>query len=521
MNRLIAILLLFLYASSIFAQAVPSAAGIVSGSGIAASNTLTDVDAMSSKSVELAMSSADYMVTAGDVYTLSFAAGNTPVSYTIPVDSSYRVRVANLAVLDATGMSFIKLKRQVEDIVTKNYPLSAVQFVLLNPATFKVRLVGEVKSAVEKEAWALTRLSQVLGNSLTEYSSRRTITITSTSGKVKTCDLFLATRFGDLSQNPYLRPGDIITIGRADRFVTLNGAVERPGEYELLPGENFKELVDYYGNGFTDYADSTRMEVRRIYGYSAGEKKEEMFYWDDNAIEENRTLFNLDVVTVPNYTKLRSVVYIEGAIEAPESTESTRTADSVSVVETVSNKPNGANRMVFPFVPGTSYTSFIRGQVNLITPVSDTSAAYIMRNGEMIPIDVTRILYDMDYDVQLFMEAYDVLYIPFRSLKVTVSGSVKNPGQYNYVPNKTYEYYVALAGGFVMSENMGKAVEIVDGDGKRLKRKEIIQPDTVIRAKTNDFMYNFNKYAPIITTTAAVITAVITILNFIDGGGGN
>ena len=71
-----------------------------------------------------------------------------------------------------------------------------------------------------------------------------------------------------------------------------------------------------------------------------------------------------------------------------------------------------------------------------------------------------------------------------------------------------------------MSENMGKAVEIVDGDGKRLKRKEIIQPDTVIRAKTNDFMYNFNKYAPIITTTAAVITAVITILNCIDGGGG-
>ena len=519
MNRLIAILLLFLYSSSIFAQAVPSA-GIVSGSGITVSNNLTDVDAMSSKSVELAMSSADYMVTAGDVYTLSFAAGNTPVSYTIPVDSSYRVRVANLAVLDATGMSFIKLKRQVEDIVTKNYPMSAVQFVLLNPATFKVRLVGEVKAAVEKEGWALTRLSQVLGDSLTEYSSQRTITITSTSGKTKTCDLFLATRFGDLSQDPYIRPGDVITIGRADRFVTLGGAVERPGEYELLPGENFKELVEYYGNGFTDYADTTRMEVRRIYGFSTDEKKEEMFYWDGSAIEENRTLFNLDMVTVPDYTRLRSVVYIEGAIGVPESTESTRTNGSVSVVETMSNKPNGANRMAFPFVSGTSYTSFVRDKANLITPVSDTNAAYIMRNGEMIPIDVTRILYDMEYDAQLFVEAYDVLYIPFRSLKVTVSGSVKNPGQYNYVPNKTYEYYVALAGGFVMSENMGKAVEIVDGDGKRLKRKEIIQPDTVIRAKTNDFMYNFNKYAPIVTTTAAVITAVIAILNFIDEGGG-
>ena len=214
MSRIIAVLLLFLYTSTIFAQSIPTSARLGVGMGKGSQSVLSGEqstffqnfdgetdgrDALANKSVDLAMSSADYMVTAGDVYTLSFAVGNTPVSYTIPVDSSYRVRVANLAVLDATGMSFVKLKRQVEDIVTKNYPLSAVQFVLLNPATFKVRLVGEVKSAVEMEAWALTRLSQVLGDSLTEYSSRRTITITSTSGKVKTCDLFLATRFGDLT----------------------------------------------------------------------------------------------------------------------------------------------------------------------------------------------------------------------------------------------------------------------------------------------------------------------------------
>ena len=37
-------------------------------------------------SVQMAMSNTDYMVTAGDIYSLTYAANGIPVSYTIPVD---------------------------------------------------------------------------------------------------------------------------------------------------------------------------------------------------------------------------------------------------------------------------------------------------------------------------------------------------------------------------------------------------------------------------------------------------
>ena len=70
-------------------------------------------------SVQMAMSNPDYLVTPGDIYSLNYAAGTTPVSYAISVDTTYKIRVSNLAVLDAKGKTFVELKKEVENIVTK------------------------------------------------------------------------------------------------------------------------------------------------------------------------------------------------------------------------------------------------------------------------------------------------------------------------------------------------------------------------------------------------------------------
>ena len=212
---------------------------------------------------QLAMSESSYPVTAGDVYTLAFSAGNTPVSYSIPVDSTYKIRIANLGVVDCKGLTYLELKNTVTGIVQKNYPMGGVQFVLSSPATFRVTLTGEVIKTVQKNAWALTRLSTFIKESFTPYSSSRNITIVSEDGTENTFDLFLADREGDLSQDPYLRPGDKIVVNRINRRVSISGAVERPGIYELLEGENLKELIDYYGNGVTALADLSRIELYR------------------------------------------------------------------------------------------------------------------------------------------------------------------------------------------------------------------------------------------------------------------
>jgi protein involved in polysaccharide export with SLBB domain len=249
------------------------------------------------ESAQLALSMPDYPVTAGDVYVLTYLAGSQPVEYVIMVDTSYRIRVSNLAVINAAGKTYNELKTQVESVVMTNYPLSGVQFVLQTPAVFKVQVKGEVWTGGEVSARALTRLSSLL-QYVTSYGSLREVSVTSSNGVTRTYDLFKA-RMGDLAQNPYLRPNDVVTFNRVQRQVTLTGAVERPGTYQLLPEENLKNLIDLYGNGFSHAADKGRMTLVR---YNAGQSiSGTRITLEESDYLDNFTLFDLDIITVPYY----------------------------------------------------------------------------------------------------------------------------------------------------------------------------------------------------------------------------
>lgn len=155
---------------------------------------------------QLAVSNLDYMVTVGDIYRLSYSMSGSFVSYEIMVDSSYNMRIGNFGIVKAYGKSYIELKKEVESVVLKNFPMSGVQFVLVSPALFTVKITGEVSSTTEKKVWGLTRVSEAIQDLLTEYSSTRNIKIKSENGKVKVVDLFKAKRNGDLSNNPYVSP---------------------------------------------------------------------------------------------------------------------------------------------------------------------------------------------------------------------------------------------------------------------------------------------------------------------------
>ncbi|MDR2094353.1 MAG: SLBB domain-containing protein, partial [Treponema sp.] len=312
------VFLLFIIAGihcGIFAQEV--------GASAALGGAEDDLTLSLAPNARLALSTPDYPVTAGDVYTLAYLAGSQAVDYTVTVDTGYRIRVSNLAVINAAGKTYNELKAQVESVVTANYPMSGVQFVLKAPAVFKVRVKGEVTVAGEVSAWALTRLSSLSGHA-TSYGSLRDVLVTSSNGVTKNYDLFKARRLGDMGQDPYLRPNDVVTFNRAERRVMVSGAVERPGAYQLLGGENLKELVDGYGNGFTAVADKTRMVLVR---YNAGESVsgdrvllKEKDYLDDIP------LFDLDSITVPDITDLRPAmtvnreerrITLEGAVRRP------------------------------------------------------------------------------------------------------------------------------------------------------------------------------------------------------------
>lgn len=445
---------------------------------------------------QIALSSEYYPVTPGDVYTLAFIAGNTPVTYTILVDTSYRIRVANLAQLDARGMSFTTLKERVETIINKNYPLSGVQFGISSPSIFRIRVKGEVKKTAEQEAWALSRLSDVIASHYTAYSSIRDVSVTSVSGTTASYDLFQATRFGDISQNPLVRPGDIVTVNRVNRLVTIAGAVERPGEYQLLPGEGLFDLVNIYASGLTPLADDSRMDLVRYVKSShlAGEK---IFITNDDILA-NFELQNFDRITVKEISDLLPVMFMEGAIASLDLNDT-----SVS--------PDTSTRMQVRFNQGENYASLVRSYRSSFSAVSDTANAYIIRGEKQIALNLNPMLYDASFTSDYLVEKNDVLIIPFRQYFVTVSGAVFKPGRYPYIPDRDWSYYVSLAGGLNTLMNSRESIHITDIYGTKHSKKDPITPETVIEAKANAFLFYFNQYAPVITTTLSVISTFLTL----------
>ena len=457
---------------------------------------------------QIAISNPDYRVTPGDIYGLAFVVGSNTLEYKIVVDATYKIRVANLAVLDGSGKTFLTLKKQVEEIVSKNYPMSGVQFSLVTPAVFSVIVKGEVTSTYEYSAWALTRLSSVLGSHLTAYSSQRNITVTSSAGTVKNYDLYKAFRFGDMSQNPYLRPGDVITINKFERKVSISGAVKRGGSYELKDGENLIQLIEYYGDGFKEQADLSRVEITRI--VDTKDKTGQKIFLNLENMDKDYELKNYDSIYVDTLSDRMPVMFMEGAV-MQSSSQHTGDADFVLA--------EGSTKVTVSFNLDENYGSFLRRRKNwFVSPVSDIKNAYIERGNQIIPIDISKILYDPDYYCDILVEPNDVLQIPFIQFFVSVAGSVYNPGRYPYLPNKTYEYYIGLAGGFITSQNAREAVSIKTVEGKKLSKKDIILPESTITAKTNSFLFYFNQYAPVITTILSIITSLFTIMIYAHGG---
>jgi protein involved in polysaccharide export with SLBB domain len=450
--------------------------------------------AITNPKLQLALSSPDYRVTPGDIFTLAYALGTTPVEYTIVVDSSYRIRVANLGIADASGKTLGQIKTQVETIVSNNYPMSGVQFILTQPAEFSVYITGEVNAAITVSAWALDRVSSILlPEYLTGFSSLRKVTVKSTNGQTREYDLFKAQRLGDLSQNPYVRPGDVITVNRIDRAVTVNGAVERPGRYQLLEGENLKELIEIYGNGFTPVADKTRLELVRL--VNSEEISGDKIFLSEKDLAGNYALENFDEVIVPIITQLQPVMFVEGAVS------NTNQVSDISV----------SNRLIVQFNQGETYASLIRKNVNWFTMVSDTENAYILRKNQHIPINLNPLLYSASARDDALIQENDVLIIPFRQYFVTVAGSVRIPGRYPYIPDRDWDYYIGLAGGFIEERNIFQTVTITDINGKKKKKTDAITPETIITATTNHGLYYFNLYAPVITTIFSMITTFFTV----------
>jgi protein involved in polysaccharide export with SLBB domain len=380
---------------------------------------------------------------------------------------------------------------------SEDIPLQSGDVIVI-PYRQYYTITGEVAEAGDKPLTSLTRLSSLM-TGLTAKASTRFVTVTSAGGLSATYDLFQSRRFGNLSQNPYIRPGDKIHIPAAGRRVTVGGEVFRPGEYELLPGETLKELIEQYADGFALSANPDRIRLSRINTLENIPGESKIFPYKEN---EGLALEDRDTVSVSNKIENRPVVFFEGAVSATIQGN----------VEETSAAIEGTTLLEYPFYKGETLGNATRTIRNRFIASSDLANAYLIRNGKNIPVDLNQFLYLQNFSNDITLENGDTIIVPFYQYFVLVTGAVKAPGRYPYVPDRTANYYINLAGGRDDLLNNGRGARITDMNNRKLPLSAVITPETMIEVPINRFTARFNQYGPIITTILSILTSTISIL---------
>jgi protein involved in polysaccharide export with SLBB domain len=79
--------------------------------------------------------------------------------------------------------------------------------------------------------------------------------------------------------------------------------------------------------------------------------------------------------------------------------------------------------------------------------------------------------------------------------QVTVSGAVLNPGAYPYRPNRTWQYYVSIAGGIAQGGTQDD-VTVTDMNGAPRPQAEFLEPDDNVHVKFAQVTISGAVFAP-------------------------
>lgn len=384
--------------------------------------------------------------------------------------------VPEIGAVYANGLTLTEFRKRLSKVVSNFFHDIEVHCYLSVPRTFRVFVSGEVENPGGIVSSAVDRVSDAIlkAGGFKNGASSRCIKLIRGQDTVMV-DLERFFILGDISKNPYLNGGDGIVVPPMTSAVLITGEIERPGKYELLPGESIADILKLAG-GFTSKAITDSLLLTRtkpdgkvfsrvIHSDSYGEK-----------------LKDQDEISIFNRLKNKRVVYVSGAFR--------RT--------------------------GVIYLSKDERLADLLTrvggflPNANLSKIYIERkDGRMLSFDIRDCL-PPDPAKGVELEDGDAVEVPYLMNKVTVGGEVNMPGEYPYRGDWTVAQYIGIAGGPTKDGSINRVV-IYSSDGKARKARRDEKPgrgDAII-VKRSRYRILGEIFSGIIRLGTVVVTIIV------------
>ncbi len=261
---------------------------------------------------ERAIDPNTYIVGPGDYFSIVIW-GDIQKGFQVPVTPEGMLIVPTVGVLKVDGLSLSELKKRVREAALRKYKQKQISTNLMVMRKLRVHVTGQVFNPGTYIATPVDRVSDLIyrAGGLKAFAYTQDIRIRHLDGKETAIDFSSFQEKGDLSQNPFVRGGDVIivpTIDYSRSVVKVIGQVEKPGYYPLKPGEtvfdflsrhnlleleqNFSRVLITHKDGKMVMVDLTGNDAHRI------------------------VLKNGDVLMLP---QAKRSVYVLGAVQKPGS----------------------------------------------------------------------------------------------------------------------------------------------------------------------------------------------------------
>ena len=390
-----------------------------------------------------------YLIGSGDEFSVIFS--DMPlVYYSGIVNQNGDLFIPEIGIIPLGKVTLEDAKKKITELFSKKLKKSGIYVSLKKVKIATISVSGNVLSPGTYQQPGFLRLMDVIAAANKDHlpslndCDYRNVVCTNQDSVLK-YDLFKYIMTGDLQQNPYIYPGDNITLELPTRKVFITGAIKSivSGAIPIKIGEKLGSFLSFFTLDAS--ADSGKVILQTSEGKNR--KTLNLVLPQDSEISLN----DRDMIIIPakeNYSEI-STVSVSGEVGRTGTypfSKGITTAKEILASAGNANQYGNLDRAVVirrgKIVPKelTMAPATFDSKINTIRPEMSTSMSMMSISNDftIIPVKKEKIL----------LQSGDEIFVPKKEYYVYVSGGVKNPGGYKYKEGVSKRDYIKDAGGF-------------------------------------------------------------------------
>src|SRR5690606_6305826 len=214
----------------------------------------------------------DYAVGPGDLLTVILT-GAVELAYGLTVGRDGTVVIPEVGQVFVSGMTLDQVEARLLPTLRQVYTdvgpgpeaLTRLSVSLGRVRAVQVYVSGDVERPGSHTVSSLSTVMDVLqrAGGPSRQGSFRNVLVRRRGEPSRRIDLYDYLVRGDRSGDERLRQGDVVFVPPAGPRVGIEGAVQRPAIYEVLPGEDLVTVLEYAG-GILPQAAARQVRIERI-----------------------------------------------------------------------------------------------------------------------------------------------------------------------------------------------------------------------------------------------------------------